>query len=84
MTIASNISEQHPHKQRIESAVRDILDNIPDRWLVHIEPAETGRWWIVIMKRDRDGYTGSLFVEPEEQDAQGVVRVVREIMSLAE
>jgi hypothetical protein len=84
MTLTSKISDRHPHQERIESAVRELLDSIPDRWLVHIEPAETALWWIVHMKRERDGYAECLFIEAGDQTADGVVRVLRDALRFAE
>lgn len=74
--LRSDIPSDNPQKTAVESAVADLLAEISGRWSAEIALSREAAWWLVSVRREGDGFHGSVFVEPEHQHPEAVRRLV--------
>jgi hypothetical protein len=67
ITIENDVPDTHPQKRLIEGVIRDTLRDFAGVWDVLIRGGRTQPWWIVVVRRERDGFKRTLLVDPREQ-----------------
>lgn len=74
--LRSEIPTDNPEKDSVEAAIRSVLGELSGAWTAEVALSRAASWWLISVSRAGDGFQGSVFVNPEQQNAQDVMRLL--------
>jgi hypothetical protein len=76
VSLRSDIPSGNPQKAAVEDTIRVLLRDLSGSWEAEIALSRGAAWWLVSVSRAGDGFQGSVFIEPDDQNPDGVQRLV--------
>jgi hypothetical protein len=81
--IKHELPEEHPRRQAVEQAFREVLGRDADSWTVILLLIH-GIFWTVLLIRDRDGFRKVLLLDtPTEQGPGAIAAELRSLLDEA-